>query len=108
MVLQPFSSAWAEQRGAAAVRTAAHTQFLKAHERAVKESSSRQLRPEPALSHEELQSLIQQKIKYVFVLYQENRSFDSYFGTFPGANGLYSPSLANSRLCANNCEYGRI
>ncbi len=92
MVLQPFSSAWAEQRGAAAVRTAAHAQFLKAHERAVKESSSRQLRPEPVLSHEELVSLIQQKIKYVFVLYQENRSFDSYFGTFPGANGLFSAS----------------
>ncbi len=42
------------------------------------------------MSHEELVSLIQQKIKYVFVIYQENRSFDSYFGTFPGANGLYS------------------
>jgi len=34
--------------------------------------------------------LLHQKIKYVFVLYQENRSFDSYFGTFPGAEGLYS------------------
>jgi len=30
------------------------------------------------------------KVKYVFVLYQENRSFDSYFGTFPGAEGIYS------------------
>ncbi len=30
------------------------------------------------------------KVKYVFVLYQENRSFDSYFGTYPGANGLFS------------------
>ncbi len=35
-------------------------------------------------------SLVRSKIKYVFVLYQENRSFDSYFGTFPGAEGLYS------------------
>ncbi|MEJ2008237.1 MAG: alkaline phosphatase family protein, partial [Acidobacteriota bacterium] len=34
--------------------------------------------------------LLRQKIKYVFVLYQENRSFDSYFGTFPGAEGLFS------------------
>jgi len=32
------------------------------------------------------------KVKYVFVLYQENRSFDSYFGTFPGAEGIYSQS----------------
>ena len=35
-------------------------------------------------------ALLQQKIKYVFVLFQENRSFDTYFGTYPGANGLVS------------------
>lgn len=34
--------------------------------------------------------LLQKKIKYVFVLFQENRSFDYYFGTFPGAHGLFS------------------
>jgi phospholipase C len=28
------------------------------------------------------------KIKHVVVIMQENRSFDSYFGTFPGANGI--------------------
>ncbi|MBV8223449.1 MAG: phosphoesterase, partial [Candidatus Eremiobacteraeota bacterium] len=33
---------------------------------------------------------LRQKIKYVFVIYQENRSFDSYFGTFPGADGFFS------------------
>ena len=33
---------------------------------------------------------LQKRIKYVFVLYQENRSFDSYFGTFPNAEGLFS------------------
>jgi phospholipase C len=33
--------------------------------------------------------LLRQKIKYVFVLFQENRSFDHYFGTYPGANGLF-------------------
>ncbi|HLW36796.1 MAG TPA: alkaline phosphatase family protein, partial [Candidatus Eremiobacteraceae bacterium] len=27
-------------------------------------------------------------VKHVFVIYQENRSFDSYFGTFPGADNL--------------------
>lgn len=27
-------------------------------------------------------------IHHVFVIYQENRSFDSYFGTFPGADNL--------------------
>ncbi len=28
------------------------------------------------------------KIKHVIVIMQENRSFDSYFGTYPGADGL--------------------
>src|SRR5437588_11219572 len=28
------------------------------------------------------------KIKHVVVVMQENRSFDSYFGTYPGADGL--------------------
>src|SRR5260370_27627313 len=28
------------------------------------------------------------KIKHVIVIMQENRSFDSYFGTFPHANGI--------------------
>ncbi|MEO7017528.1 MAG: alkaline phosphatase family protein [Leifsonia sp.] len=30
------------------------------------------------------------KIKHIVVIMQENRSFDSYFGTFPGADGLPS------------------
>jgi phospholipase C len=28
------------------------------------------------------------KIKHIIVIMQENRSFDSYFGTFPGADGI--------------------
>jgi len=35
-------------------------------------------------------ALLQQKVKYVFVLFQENRSFEHYFGTYPGAIGLQS------------------
>jgi phospholipase C len=35
-------------------------------------------------------ALLRQKVKYVFVLFQENRSYDHYFGTYPGANGLSS------------------
>src|SRR5512136_2501220 len=30
----------------------------------------------------------QSKIKHVIIIMQENRSFDEYFGTFPGANGI--------------------
>ncbi len=45
---------------------------------------------EPKMSQKDLVAQLQKKVKYVFVLYQENRSFDSYFGTFPGAEGLFS------------------
>ena len=45
---------------------------------------------EPALSHDQKLSLLRQHIKYVFVLFQENRSFDFYFGVYPGADGIYS------------------
>ena len=30
------------------------------------------------------------KIKHVIIVMQENRSFDSYFGTYPGATGIPS------------------
>src|SRR5438105_346548 len=29
-----------------------------------------------------------QKIKHVVIIMQENRSFDQYFGSFPGADGI--------------------
>jgi phospholipase C len=45
---------------------------------------------EPKLSPEQMMKLLRRKVKYVFVFYQENRSFDSYFGTYPGANGIFS------------------
>jgi phospholipase C len=34
------------------------------------------------------------KIKHVVIIMQENRSFDSYFGTYPGADGI--PGLAGN------------
>ncbi|MBI3647728.1 MAG: alkaline phosphatase family protein [Actinobacteria bacterium] len=40
--------------------------------------------PDPAL----LPSSGIHKIKHVIVIMQENRSFDSYFGTYPGADGI--------------------
>jgi phospholipase C len=45
---------------------------------------------EPKISQAEKLRLIRSKIKYVFVLFQENRSFDFYFGSYPGADGLYA------------------
>jgi phospholipase C len=37
------------------------------------------------------------KIKHVVMIMQENRSFDQYFGTFPGADGI--PGLAGNPPC---------
>ncbi|RRA48146.1 phospholipase C [Acidipila sp. EB88] len=45
---------------------------------------------EAKLTEAQKLALLQKHIKYVFVLFQENRSFDFYFGTYPGAVGLYS------------------
>ncbi len=33
---------------------------------------------------------LRRRVKYVFVIFNENHSFDNEFGTFPGANGLFS------------------
>ncbi len=50
----------------------------------------------PRLSHEAKVKLLREKVKYVFVLFQENRSFDFYFGSYPGADGLYSRGAAET------------
>ena len=45
------------------------------------------------------------KIKHVIVIQQENRSFDSYFGTYPGADGI---PMQNGKptVCVNNPQTG--
>ncbi len=45
---------------------------------------------DPRLPPATLQRLLRQRIKYVFVIFNENHSFDSEYGTFPGVNGLYA------------------
>jgi phospholipase C len=42
----------------------------------------------PALHHAQQLKRARQKISHIIIIMQENRSFDSYFGTFPGANGI--------------------
>ena len=48
------------------------------------------------------------KIKHVVVIMQENRSFDSYFGTFPGADGIQmtngSPTACVPDPAKNSCD----
>lgn len=41
-------------------------------------------------AREELIANLRAHIHHVFVIYQENRSFDSYFGSFPGVDNLAS------------------
>ncbi len=55
---------------------------------------------DPPLSNNQMIKLIRQKVKYVFVLFNENESFDHEYGTFPGVNGLYSDGL-NPRSAAD-------
>jgi phospholipase C len=40
------------------------------------------------------------KIKHVIIINQENRSFDSYFGTFPGAEGIPMNEAGAPSVCA--------
>src|SRR3984893_14350988 len=45
------------------------------------------------------------KISHVIIVMQENRSFDSYFGTYPGADGL--PAAGGKfTVCVNNPTTG--
>ncbi len=52
-------------------------------------SATLKVDPRKMMSHDAKLALVRDKVKYVFVLFQENRSFDFYFGSYPGADGLY-------------------
>jgi phospholipase C len=46
------------------------------------------------------------KIKHVIVIMQENRSFDQYFGTYPGADGIPRNPDGSFAVCAPNPATG--
>ncbi len=46
------------------------------------------------------------KIKHIIWIMQENRSFDNYFGTYPGANGI--PSDGAGHFLSSTCEYDPV
>jgi phospholipase C len=50
-----------------------------------------------------------EKIKHVVMVFQENRSFDTYFGTYPGADGIPSdhgePLVCNLDPKTRRCMY---
>jgi phospholipase C len=49
------------------------------------------------------------KIQHIIIIVQENRSFDSYFGTYPGANGIPKRhghfTLCNPDPKTGGCDY---
>ncbi len=48
----------------------------------------------PAGSRDALIAALRKKVRYVFVVFNENHSFDNEFGSFPGADGLFSDGMA--------------
>src|SRR5689334_339660 len=50
-------------------------------------------------------ALARQKIKHIVIIMQENRSFDSYFGTYPGAEGLPTQN-GKFTVCVNDPQKG--
>jgi phospholipase C len=49
-----------------------------------------------------IQALVHKKIKHVFVIVQENHTFDNYFGLYPGTGGVVE-NLGTSTAQADDC-----
>lgn len=47
--------------------------------------------PAVAAGQDDPLALLRSRVHHVFIIYQENHSFDNYFGTYPGADNLASP-----------------
>src|SRR6266481_3214166 len=62
------------------------------------------LQPQPALRPDQTFSLPPglEKIEHFVFIVQENRSFDHYFGTYPGADGLPRTADGSFRVCVPN------
>jgi phospholipase C len=88
LLLQPVAMA-AENPPAESQNSAAEIEIAPKSSNAVWAYTRGEQEP-PYLSHQAKLELLRKKVKYVFVLFQENRSFDFYFGTYPGARGLFS------------------
>src|ERR1700689_2123945 len=56
------------------------------------------------LSNDEMAALARKKIKYVFVIFNENHAFDNEYGTYPGVNGLYADADGQTRIAPSNAQ----
>src|SRR5271166_52278 len=50
-----------------------------------------------------LAQLIHKKVKHIFVLVQENHTFDQYFGLYPGTPGQIVENLGSGTATALDC-----
>jgi phospholipase C len=50
-----------------------------------------------------MRALVHRKIKHVFVLVQENHTFDNYFGLYPGTRGQWVENLASPTAQTDDC-----
>jgi phospholipase C len=58
-----------------------------------------------AAARRRIANLVRSKVKHVFVLVQENHTFDQLFGLFPGINGQYVENLGTYLAQETDCEY---
>ena len=58
-----------------------------------------------AAARNRIAALVRGKVKHVFVLVQENHTFDQLFGLFPGVNGQYVENLGTYLAQETDCQY---
>ncbi|MGB6644828.1 MAG: alkaline phosphatase family protein [Candidatus Cybelea sp.] len=57
-----------------------------------------------AAGRRRISSLVHSKVKHVFVLVQENHTFDQIYGLFPGMNGQYVENLGTYLAQETDCQ----
>jgi phospholipase C len=60
---------------------------------------------EDAATRRAITKLLRSKIKHVFVLVQENHTFDQIYGLFPGVNGQSVNNLGTYQAQQTDCQY---
>src|SRR5579863_916014 len=58
-----------------------------------------------AATRARIATLVGTRVKHVFVLIQENHTFDQLFGLFPGMNGQYVENLGTYLAQETDCQY---
>lgn len=62
------------------------------------------LSPTPTPSSDTLRGRVRNDIKYVFIIVQENHTFDQLFGLYPGMNGQWVENLGTRIAKTDDCQ----